>query len=307
VTPPRTVGRDPAFRAAVQLARRVAPESSPVLLVGPTGCGKSHLAQWIHHWGPRRGPFLEWHSGAVPETLLEAELFGVHSGTATDVAERPGLFERAGEGTLCMAGVEALPSHQQAALLRVLETRQVERVGGGRPIQVLARLCATFLDSPELLVQRGALRPDLLYRLDVIRIEIPALAERPGDIPILADFFLGRSCRRLHREKPRLSQALIEVLTSHAWPGNCRELAHRMEHLALAGADPLTPADLPPAFWDGGERLESALRQRLTLSELCNAYMHEVLARVGGNRTQAAKWLGISRKALWSHLRGEVR
>jgi two-component system, NtrC family, response regulator HydG len=298
------VGKDPAFRAAVALARRVAAGRSPVLIVGPTGSGKSHLARLMHHWGGQpKTVLVEWHGGAVPETLLEAELFGIRSGAATGVEQRAGIFESAGRGTLCLEGVEHLKPHQQAALLRLLEGQPFERIGGGAPMRLEARLIALFQDPPETLIERNLLRADLLYRLDVIRIELPPLSQRGGDILLLADHFLRAACRKARVPVPEISPELVKALGEYAWPGNLRELAQRMEALSLTGKALLIPDQLPPSFWSGPAPLEEGLARRLTLAEMKDAYIRAVLARVGGNRSRAARWLGVSRKALWAHLR----
>lgn len=304
MTLPKTVGTDPAFKAALSLAKRVAHERSPVIIVGPTGSGKSHIARIIHKLGAfPSAPFLEWHAGTAPESLLETELLGVQRGAATGVAGRPGIFEATGRGTLCLVGVELLQPHQQAILLRILENRAFERVGGGTPVRGNARLLALFSESPEELVARGELRPDLFYRLDVIRIEIPPLSRRTQDVPKLAEHFLKAACKKLKRPVPSVSAALLDALCAHPWPGNLWELSQRMEGMALSGGSLLTTEDLPPSFWLPGPPLETALARRFTLEELKDAYMRSVLAKVGGNRTRAACWLGISRKALWDHLR----
>ena len=297
------VGKDPAFKAAVALAKRVAPGRNPVILVGPSGSGKTHIAHLLHMWGAHpRAPFVEWHAGAVPESLLEADLFGVGRGAATGVEERPGVFEAAGQGTLSLVGIEHLQAHQQAALLRVLEYHGFERIGGGA-VKAEARLIAAFQDPPEVLVQRGLLRSDLLYRLEVIRLELPPLSQRPDDIPLLAQHFLKLACRRAGREIPGLSPGLLRALCEHPWPGNLRELSQRMEALSLNPAPLLTEEDLPASFWMGPSPVDEGLSRRLTLAELKDAYIRAILARVGGNRSRAARWLGISRKALWVHLR----
>jgi len=300
----RPVGRDPVFRAALALALRAAPARGPVVLTGPTGCGKSLVARLLHERGAHpQTPFAEWSAAGVPATLLEPALLGVERGAATGVTERPGLFEAAGRGTVCLVGLEDLSAAQQAILLRVLETGAVERVGGHRPAPVHCRVVASFQEPPEDLVARGLLRPDLLYRLDVFRIELPPLCARGEDAVLLAAHFLKRACRKLRRPVPALAPDLLRALREHPWPGDVRELEQRMEALAFGGGDPLTAEALPAAFWSSGEALATALRRRLTLSELKDAYIREVLARVGGSRTEAARWLGVSRKALWEHLK----
>ncbi len=300
----RLLGRDPAFRAALALARKAAPASSPVVLVGPTGSGKSLFARYLHERGAHPGaPFLEWSAASVPSTLLEPQLLGVEKGAATGVAERPGLFEAAERRTVCLTGLEELSQAQQAILLRVLEGEPVERVGGHHPIRVRARVVAAFQEPPEALAARGRLRRDLLYRLDVFRIELPPLCGRAEDIAALAQHFLRAACRRNRRSVPILREDLVKALQAHPWPGNVRELEQRMEALALAGSEAVTAGDLPPSFWAGAGTIEEALGGRRTLAELKDAYIREVLARVGGSRTEAARWLGISRKALWEHLK----
>lgn len=300
----RPVGRDPVFRASLALALRAAPARSPVVLVGPTGSGKSLFARMIHERGSHaQAPFLEWSAAGIPATLFESELLGVERGAATGVEARPGVFEAAGRGTVCLSGLDEVPLAQQAAFLRVLETGAVERVGGHRPIALHCRILAAFQRPPELLVAEGKLRADLRFRLEVLRIELPSLRSRGGDILTLAHYFLKRACRGARRPVPEVEESLLAAFSAYPWPGDVRELEQRMEALALSGAERLSAEDLPASFWAQGELLGESLRQRLTLSELKHAYVREVLARVGGNRTEAAKWLGISRKALWEHLK----
>lgn len=300
----RLVGRDPVFRTALEMAQRAALSRGPVLLVGPSGSGKSAMARFIHRCRPGpSGPLEEWHAASVPSELFEAELFGVERGAATGVAPRPGLFERTAGGTVCLLGLELLSPPQQASLLRILEGRPFTRLGGSRPLTARVLLLAAFSEPPESLLSRGQLRQDLLFRLDLLRIHLPALAERPGDLPLLCRHFLRQACRRARRPVPALSPELLAALAAHPWPGNLRELAQRMEGLALLDREVLTVEDLPASFWIEEPAPVRALERRLTLTELKDVYIRFVLARVGGNRTRAARWLGISRKALWAHLR----
>lgn len=300
----RPVGRDPVFRAALALAQQAAPARGPVVVTGPTGSGKSLVARLLHERGAHpQAPFLEWSASGVPATLLEPELLGVERGAATGVSERPGLFEAVGRGTLCLVGLEELSSSQQAILLRILEVGASERVGGRRAVPVHARVVASFQEAPELLVSQGRLRADLLYRLDIFRVELPPLASRGEDVVLLASHFLKRACRKLRRPVPALEPSLLRAFREHPWPGDVRELEQRIEALAFGGSDPLTAEELPASFWSAGEILATAARRRLTLAELKDAYIREVLARVGGSRTEAARWLGVSRKAVWEHLK----
>ncbi len=298
------VGADPAFKDALHLAERAAKGSAPVIITGPTGSGKSLLARFTHEARPTSdGPFLEWYAGATSASLFESELFGVATGAATGVAERPGVFEKAGGGTLCMVSLELLSSAQQAALLRVVDERYFSRIGTTRILPNRAMTIAAFSEPPEKLVEEGRLRSDLLYRLDVIRIVLPSLADRRDDIPRLAVHCLKEACQKLKRKVPEISRELMDALSSAPWPGNVRQLSQRMMELALVGSEVLTTEDLPANFWNAVSNLEAASERRMTLKELRGAYIKFVLRRTGGNKTRAARWLGISRKALWEHLR----
>lgn len=300
----KTVGSSPAFKNALHLARRAASGHGAVLIIGPTGSGKSHMARYIHASGPMAiDPFIEWNAGMVPEELFEAELFGVARGTATGVAGRPGILEAAAGGVLCLSGLELLSSLHQAALLRVLDERSFSRVGNNKLTLFKATPIALFNRWPEDLVKEGLLREDLLFRFDIIRITLPSLSERREDVPALAEHFLRTACKHHNLPVPSVSPELLRVLEKAAWPGNLRELRQRMEGLLLAGSDPLTPDDLPAGFWLSDHPVESGLRRRMTLAELKDSYIRAVLAECGGNRTRASKLLGISRKTLWEHLK----
>ncbi len=300
----RLIGKDPAFKAALMLARRAAPTHGPVVICGPTGCGKSLLARFIHeHGASPSAPFKEWSAASVPSTLLESELLGVERGVATGVSERPGIFEAAGRGTVCLSGLEELSFSQQAILLRLLETGTAERIGGHRSVRVHARLIATFQEPPETLVSSSKLRQDLFYRLDLFRVELPPLHERREDIPDLFGHFLKAACARQKRPVPAVSPKLEQALAAHDWPGNVRELEQRAEALASLGKEAVGIEDLPSSFWLPGEPVAEALRHRMTLDELKDRYTMEVLARVGGRKSEAARWLGISRKSLWERLK----
>ncbi len=300
----RLIGKDPAFKAALMLARRAAPTRGPVVISGPTGCGKSLLARFIHeHGASPSAPFKEWSAASVPSTLLESELLGVERGVATGVSERPGIFEASGRGTVCMSGLEELSFSQQAILLRLLETGTVERIGGHRPARVHARLIATFQEPPETLVASSRLRQDLFYRLDLFRVELPPLFERLEDIPELFGHFLKAACAKQKRPAPEVEPALEQALVTHDWPGDVRELEQRAEALASLGKETLGVKDLPSSFWLPGEPVAEALCRRMTLEQLKDRYVMEVLARVGGRKSEAARWLGISRKSLWERLK----
>lgn len=298
------IGKDPVFLAASALARRAAEGRLTAVLVGAPGTGKSHLARWMATRAPNaEGTCVEWNAAAVPTPLLEAELLGVESGVATGVAPRAGIAEMAGEGILCLTHLERLGLHQQAALLRVLDEGSVVRLGGARPRPVRAMIVATFQDTPEDLAARGELRRDLLYRLDVLRVELPSLSARREDIPALLGHFLRSACRRARRAVPSVEPGLLGALADHPWPGNLWQLRQIADLFAADPAEEVTRECLPASFWVGSDPVTEASARRLTLAELKDAYIRSVLARVGGNRTRAAQWLGLSRKALWEHLK----
>jgi DNA-binding NtrC family response regulator len=298
------IGKDPVFLASAALARKIAEGRLPALLVGDSGVGKSHLTRWMARgFGGGERPCLEWNAAAVPEPLLEAELFGVERGAATGVDPRPGIAEMAGEGILCLVHLERLSLHQQAALLRIIEENHVTRLGGTRPRKFGAHVLASFQEPPEDLAARGLLRRDLLYRLDVLRVEIPRLASRGGDLPALLAHFLRQACRTAKSPVPDVAPDLLRALTDAPWPGNLWQLRQVADYLATSGAPHLLPEHLPASFWLHGDPLAEGTSRRMTLAELKDSYIRSVLARLGGNRSRAASWLGISRKALWEHLK----
>ena len=298
------LGKDPAFRAAVKVAEKAAASQSPAVFLGQTGTGKSHLARWMARRGPQpEAELVEWNASAVSSTLFEAELFGVEAGAATGVTARPGICEAAGEGMLCFSGIENLPHSFQAAMLRLVAEKSLTRVGGAVSRSVRARFLFAFQEPPESLAAKGLLRSDLLYRLDVIRIELPPLSRRKADILPLFRHFLSQACKAAKRRPPEASRDLLEQIESHPWPGNLWQLRQTAHLLAGTGSHTITAEDLPPHFWIRGDAIEDSVSRRLTLSEMRDAYIMEVLAKVGGNRSQAARWLGISRKALWEHLK----
>jgi len=303
----KPVGRDPEFRYVISLAEKLSKEKRPVILVGETGTGKSFVARLIHEKsGAAKEPFIEWHAGSVPESLAEAEILGVERGVATGVLPRVGVLEAVRGGTLCVSGLEELPVRAQAIFLRLLESGEFEKIGGQRKVRFRGRMIATFQEDPGNLVRAGKLRADLLYRLDVFQVEIPPLRERRGDIALLASMFLKEECRRSKKKTRELSGELVRRLEGHDWPGNIRELENIVRHLSRSDADVLAVGDLPPHFLaPKGDPLSAALSARLSLDELKRAYIAAVLERTGGRKTEAAKWLGISRKSLWENLKEE--
>ncbi|HEX6863973.1 MAG TPA: sigma-54 dependent transcriptional regulator, partial [Thermoanaerobaculia bacterium] len=228
---PAIVGRHPRLRAAIRLLQKVAATESTVLLTGESGTGKEMFSRALHALSPRKdGPFVALNCAAIPESLLENELFGHEKGAFTGADRRqPGRFEMAERGTLMLDEIGELPLSVQGKVLRVLEERTYERVGGGRTLRADVRLVAATNRDLESMVAEGAFRSDLFFRLNVFPIELPCLRERASDIPLLARHLLGEIARRHKMEPPRLEEDAEQVLMEQPWPGNVRELANILE------------------------------------------------------------------------------
>jgi two-component system, NtrC family, response regulator AtoC len=285
---PAIVGAHPRLRAAVRMLERVAVTDSTVLLTGESGTGKELFARAVHALSRRReGSFVALNCAAIPETLLENELFGHEKGAFTGADRRqPGRFEAAEGGTLFLDEIGELPLGVQGKVLRVLEERTYERVGGGRTIKADVRLIAATNRELDAMVQAGELRADLFFRLNVFPIELPPLRERASDIPLLARHLLAEIARRHRAEPPRLDDEAAELLAAEPWPGNVRELANVLERaLILAESPVLRAADLRPL-----------LRPLTPASE--RERLRQALVETDGDKKRAAERLGMSYRAL---------
>jgi two-component system, NtrC family, response regulator HydG len=291
------------MRDLLRQVRRYAAVDATVLITGETGVGKDALARVLHDSGPRRRePFVTVDCPALPETLVEAELFGHERGAFTDATiARPGRFELAGRGTLYLDAVTRLSPAGQGALLRVVEERRVTRLGGTTGAEVRARLIASSPTEVEDAVADGSLRADLFHRLSVLPIKIPPLRERVEDILPLARASLAEVASRLDRDPPHLTAAAEDALVRYHWPGNVRELRHVLERLLLAGVgSEISNTDLPIEILEGKEAyLAPGVDRRPTLEDVERRYIELTLTFARGNQTRAAAILGISRKALW--------
>ncbi|WP_025323191.1 sigma-54-dependent transcriptional regulator [Deferrisoma camini] len=310
----RFVGQSPRVRRLLSTVRSVAPKNANVLIQGESGTGKELIAEMLHRLSPRaEGPFVRVNCGAIPESLLESELFGHERGAFTGAdRRRRGMLEQAHGGTLFLDEVGEIPPAMQVKLLRALQERRIRRIGGESEIEVDFRLVAATNRDVEDLVRGGEMREDFYFRIAVIPLEVPPLRDRPGDIPLLAQHFVARLSRIHGTEPVRLSPEALDLLAEYPWPGNVRELENVIERLqVLTPGDTITPRHLPPEV----RRVRPAtgtvyevVSTRLTLREAVHRFerrfIEQVLAEEGGNRTAAAARLGISRKNLWEKLGG---
>jgi DNA-binding NtrC family response regulator len=296
--PPGVISGSPLMQAVFRDASVVAPSDSRVLLTGESGVGKEIVADLIHAWSRRAGgPLVKINCAAIPENLLESELFGHEKGSFTGaVAQRIGRFEAASGGTILLDEIGELPLSLQAKLLRVIQDGTFRRVGSERDIRTGARVLAATNRDLEAEITAGKFREDLFYRLNVIEIQVPPLRERPEDILPLATHFIGL----FSRQKPRFSAVVVTRLMHYRWPGNVRELRNAMERAALLSRGEIVlPEHLParimaaPAGAAAGETVESS-----RLEEIEREAILKALRKNGFNRTETAKELAISRRAL---------
>jgi DNA-binding NtrC family response regulator len=301
--PPSTsefVGESSAIRAALGMAEKAAVSDSRVIILGESGTGKGVVARRIHDLGGRRQKaFLDVHCGAVAHELLESELFGHERGAFTGaVVEKPGLFELADGGTLFLDEFAEMSPEMQSKLLKVLDHGELRRVGGVRTIMVDVRVIVATNRNVDELVRSGGLREDLLHRVDVIRITMPPLRDRPEDIPRFVTHFLTLQKRRGLGEKKVTPQAM-RVLQSYAWPGNVRELANTIERLLILSSSPTIDVDDLPENLHFRKPAAPVTDDRfLSLEEVERRHILRVLETTGGNMTAAAKRLGVDRGTL---------
>ncbi|HWO88395.1 MAG TPA: sigma-54 dependent transcriptional regulator [Gemmatimonadales bacterium] len=302
------VGRSSGIERVRDLIARVAPSRATVLITGETGTGKELVARLIHELSPRAGrAFVAVSCAAIPETLLEAELFGHLKGAFTGAtASKRGLVEESSGGTLFLDEIGAVAPATQVKLLRVIQERQVVRIGGREPVPVDIRLvAATNLDLAEE-VAAGRFREDLFYRLSVFPIRVPALRERRDDIPVLAAHFLRRFAQEHGIEPPGILPSTMRRMTDYDWPGNVRELENFIERAVImhAGAKtiPFDPSEGLRRRHEH-EMVKAALEARWDLERLEREYILAVLQEVGGHQGRAASILGIDRRTLYRKLR----
>ncbi len=302
------LGKSKSMQAVFELIRRVADSPTNVLITGESGTGKELVAKAIHYNSDRRdAPFVPVNCAAIPEQLLESELFGHMRGSFTDAkVDKRGLFEEAQKGTLFLDEISELPLMLQAKLLRAIQEREIRRVGATKSIPVDVRIiAATNLNLVDE-VKHKRFREDFYYRLNVIELRLPPLRERREDIPILVDAFLKKCAAARDRQVKGLSEPALAMLADYAWPGNVRELENVIERaVTLSHGDVIGAEDLPLQVQGArGDRriLDEAAERTLPLHEVEKEYIVKILEKTGGNKYQAAHVLGIDRKTLYRKL-----
>ena len=315
------VARDPVMEQVIKLADQVAPSEASILITGESGVGKEVMARYVHTKSRRASrPFISVNCAAIPENLLESELFGHEKGAFTGaVARRVGKFEEADGGTLLLDEISEMDGRLQAKLLRAIQEREIDRVGGSKPVKVNIRILATSNRDLAQAVKDGTFREDLLYRLNVVNLRLPPLRERPGDIAALCDHFLKKYAKANGMPERPLSAEARKRLVAHRWPGNVRELENAMHRavllstgpeieefaIRLPDGQPLAPAPDAAVARNASMAAEAVSRTLVgqTVAEVEQQLILDTLTHCSGNRTHAATILGISIRTLRNKLK----
>src|SRR5579859_3875555 len=300
---PNVVARSPKMQEVLAMVERVAQTNSTVLLGGESGVGKDLIARAIHEKSRRAsGPFIKINSTAIPESLLESELFGYEKGAFTGAAaSKPGKFELADKGTLFLDEIGDVPPATQVKLLRVLQEREFERLGGTKTVKVDVRMIAATNRDLRAALEQGTFREDLFYRLNVVPISIPPLREHKEDIPDLANLFLSRLAQKSQKKLEGITPAALRALGEYHWPGNVRQLENVIERAVALTSGPVIDRDdihLDGAPGKAAAAQDNFLPEGMTLEQWEDAMIREALRRANGNKSQAARLLGLSRNAL---------
>jgi two-component system NtrC family response regulator len=299
------VGQSQKMRDVIELCARVARRDSTVLLTGESGTGKELLAKAIHQNSLRANkPFVTVNCGALPEDIAESELFGHRKGSFTGaVADRAGKFEAANEGTIFLDEIGELAPNLQVKLLRVIQEREIDKIGSPHPVRVNVRIVAATNRNLKALVEDGQFREDLFYRLSVVAIEVPPLRARKGDIPLLVQHFISKNRERYQLPHLRVSDAALEILSAYSWPGNVRQLENVIERVAvLSTADVIRAEDLPSDLHQAPNHIAAiGLKlpdEGINFEEVEKQILEQALEKNAWNQTRAAKYLNLSRKTL---------
>ncbi len=305
----RLIGGSDAMRQIYLVIEQVASSAVSVLITGESGTGKEIVAQTIHQLSPRMSrPFVPINCSAIPESLMESELFGHERGAFTGaIARRDGCFELANSGTLFLDEIAEMPVMLQAKLLRVLEDRKVRRLGSPKEVPVDVRVLAATNKDPHEAVRRGELREDLLYRLNVIHIKLPPLRDRREDLPLLTEFMVKELGERHQRPGSLVSSEVLEIFARHSWPGNVRELRNVIEHaVVVCESQRIEKQHLPPQMFDGRDlrnEEQITLPIPISLDEAERQLILKTLIKTNNNKTRAADLLAISLKTLHNKLK----
>jgi DNA-binding NtrC family response regulator len=306
------IGDSPQIKEILTAVAKVAPTDSSVLIYGESGTGKELVARAVHYQSTRQAAsFVKVNCGALPRELVESELFGHEKGSFTGaVRQKKGKFELAEGGTIFLDEIGDIPLDIQVNLLRVLQEKQFDRVGGERTIEADVRVVAATNRPLKEMVAQGAFREDLYYRLDVIPLHLPALRERKGDIPVLVEHFFEKKCREMNLPLRRLTDGAIQTLVDYRWPGNVRELENVIERtIVLADGDEVGSHDLPLTFEESSERRQEVVGDEadgMLLNQRLDALENDLITRAMGEanqvKTRAAELLGIKTSALYYKL-----
>jgi transcriptional regulator with PAS, ATPase and Fis domain len=305
------IGVSDAMKRILRLVEKIGPTESTVLITGESGTGKEKIARFVHLQSKRAGKaFVAVNAGAIPETLIESELFGHVKGAFTDARERKkGLFEMADQGTIFLDEIAEMPASMQVRLLRVLQDREIRPVGADFSQTVDVRVIAATNKDLREAMAGGRFREDLFYRLNVFRIHMPPLRDHKDDIPFLARYFLKKLADRYGRDVSGFSDQIWGYLLNYDWPGNVRELENAIEHAVIVSDGPLiAPRDLPPEVIERGlPRLEqgsdNSIPDGLTLDQVEARYIRRALTQEQGSLSRTARSLGVSRTTLWRKMK----
>jgi DNA-binding NtrC family response regulator len=309
------IGTDEKMIKVFKLVEQVSPASSTVLITGESGTGKELVARAIHYNSPRKDkPLISVNCGALLDTLLEDELFGHVKGAFTSaLASRPGRFDLANQGTLFLDEIGNMSQSLQIKLLRVLQEKKFERLGGSGTVQVDVRIITATSSNLKKMVEEGKFRKDLFYRLNVFNIELPSLVERKGDLPLLCRHILENVCRKEEKSPKIVSQAAMKLLLNYSWPGNVRQLENVLERavILIGDREQILPEDLPPEIVEAGaERLfpeimipDEGVSLNSIVSNLERELILKTLKKTGGNKKLAAELLHVKRTTLLEKLK----
>ena len=301
------IGKSPLMQDIYDLIERIRESSSNVLITGESGTGKELVAKSIHYSGLRKeGPFIAVNCAAIPETLLESELFGYKKGAFTDAkSDKKGLVFEAHRGTLFLDEITEMPLVLQAKLLRMIEEREVRPLGDTNSHSIDVRMISASNRDIRSLTREGKFREDLYYRLKVIDIELPPLRERKEDIPLLVQHFIGKFSEEMKKKISGVSEDTLKLLVDYPWPGNVRELENVIQRaITLTRHEGILPDDLPSSMLQEIREkvLDRGFRAKYSIDQLEKDYIRKILIEVGGNKSKAAEILGLDRKTLYRKL-----